>query len=161
MTPSLDIITRSPEETRRLGEIIGRAIAGKFTIALTGDLGAGKTVFVQGLARGLSVNPDDPVTSPTYTLINDYPGRIKLLHADLYRLSGAAELAGIGFEDVMDADAVLVVEWADRLPPGELAEDLSIRMVATDDMIRQISLFFCGRKKTDLIDQLKTTFHNS
>lgn len=161
MASTLDIITRSPEETRRLGEIIGRAIDGKFTIALTGDLGAGKTVFVQGLARGLSVDPADPVTSPTYTLVNDYPGRIPLFHADLYRLSGMSELESIGFEEVMDAEAVLVVEWADRLPPGELAEDLAVRMVATDDKIRQITIFFCGRKKTDLIDQLQTTFHNS
>jgi tRNA threonylcarbamoyladenosine biosynthesis protein TsaE len=159
MTLSLDIITRSPEETRNLGELIGRAISEKFTIALTGDLGAGKTVFVQGLARGLSVSPDDPVTSPTYTLINDYPGRVPLFHADLYRLSGAAELESIGFDDVADANAVLVVEWADRLAPGELAEDLDIRIVAMDDTQRKISLFFCGRKKTDLINQLQTTFH--
>jgi len=161
MTPSLEIITRSPEETLNLGELIGLSITGKFTIALTGDLGAGKTVFVQGLARGLDVNRDDPVTSPTYTLVNNYPGRVPLFHADLYRLSGASELEGIGFEDMVDADAVLVVEWADRLPPGELAEDLAIRMVATGESIRHISLFFYGRKKTDLIDQLQINFQTS
>lgn len=159
MTTSLSLITRSPEETRRLGEVIGNALAGKFTIALTGELGAGKTVFVQGLARGLGVDPDEPVTSPTYTLINEYEGRLKLLHADLYRLSGAPDLSDIGFEEMTAADAVLVAEWADRIPAGDLAEDLRVRLTAESDTIRKISLFFYGREKTDLVNQLRNTFH--
>lgn len=158
------LVSRSPEETRRLGHIIGRAAGDneKMTITLFGDLGAGKTVFVQGLARGLSVPEDYPVTSPTYTLINEYPGRVRLAHADLYRISDGMDAAGIGLEDALDRNGVLVVEWAGRLPPGYLSENLAVRLLSPEqneaENIRHITLFFYGRPKTNLIDQLKNPF---
>jgi len=164
----LRIITRSPEETRRLGEIIGLSVHEneKLIITLTGDLGAGKTVFVQGLARGLDVPSDYYITSPTYTLINEYPGRVRLAHADLYRISAAGDLADIGLEEISVSTGVLAIEWASRLGPDELEEDLSIAVTApneaadgyTDESTRNWELFFYGRPKTNLIDQLKTTF---
>lgn len=156
-----------------MGEIIGRAVHEdeKMIIALTGDLGAGKTVFVQGLARGLSVPEDYYITSPTYTLINEYPGRVRLAHADLYRINANADLdnadlTNMGLEDILDRNGVLVVEWANRLPSGYLSEDLSIAIAihdetphaSTEESTRNIALFFCGRPKTNLIDQLKITF---
>ena len=166
------LITHSPEETRRLGEIIGQAIHEneKMTIALKGDLGAGKTVFVQGLARGLGVPGDYYITSPTYALINEYPGRIGLAHADLYRINDNAQLTDTGLEDILDRNGVLVVEWASRLSPGYLAEDMAIAITlpdespsaspdaSNDEFTRKIALFFYGRPKTNLIDQLKNTF---
>lgn len=162
MNESIEITTCSPEETRLLGQLIGQSIDQKTTISLAGDLGAGKTVFVQGLARGLEVPPDYYITSPTYTLVNEYPGRLALFHADLYRISngvsGAAELDDIGFEEFYDTNGVIVVEWADRLPPGELREDLAITISTVDDITRKFILFFCGRKKTNLIELLKNTF---
>jgi len=161
---SLSIITRSPEETRLLGEIIGRAVGEteKIIITLTGDLGAGKTVLVQGLARGLSVPEEYYITSPTYTLINEYPGRVRLAHADLYRIDDGMNAAGIDLEETLDRNGVLVVEWANRLPGGYLSEDLAIRISTpskneTDDT-RHIALFFYGRPKINLIDRLKNTF---
>ena len=168
-TKSIEITTGSAEETRLLGEIIGQSIDQKMTISLSGDLGAGKTVFVQGLAKGLKVPPDYIITSPTYTLVNEYPGRLKLFHADLYRISsgisGTAELFDIGFEEFYDSDGVIVVEWADRLPPGELAEDLAVSISTVDDLTRTFILFFYGRKlffygreKSNLIQLLKKTF---
>lgn len=166
MTESIQITTHSPDETRKLGEIIGKNIHGKLTIALSGDLAAGKTVFVQGLARGLAVPADYYITSPTYTLINEYPGRLKLFHADLYRIAGgntgkifhASELIDIGFEECEASDGVLVVEWADRLPPGELCEDLLVLITAVGELTRNFSLFFYGRKNSNLIKLLKKTF---
>ena len=165
MPESIKITTRSPEDTRRLGEIIGRHIDQKTTISLSGDLGAGKTVFVQGLARGLDVSPEYYVTSPTYTLVNEYPGRLNLIHADLYRIAGgaagASELEDIGFEQFYDTDGVIVVEWADRLPPGTLAEDFSVSITMVEDSTRDFILFFYGRKKSNLIQHLKKTFETS
>ena len=164
----LHLITRSPEETRRLGDMIGQAIHGdeKTIIALTGDLGAGKTVFVQGLARGVDVPPDYYITSPTYTLINEYPGRVRLAHADLYRIHDNAQLTETGLEDILERSGVLVMEWANRLAPGYLPEDLAITIAipdespntSNDEFTRKIALFFYGRPKTNLIDQLKNTF---
>jgi tRNA threonylcarbamoyladenosine biosynthesis protein TsaE len=165
LTESIEITTRSPEETRTLGEILGRNIDQKTTISLSGDLGAGKTVFVQGLAKGLDVPSDYYVTSPTYTIVNEYPGRLHLVHADLYRIAGAEELFDIGFEEFHDSDGVIVIEWADRLAPGELAEDLAVSICTVDDLIRTFTLFFygqklffCGREKSNLINLLKKTF---
>jgi tRNA threonylcarbamoyladenosine biosynthesis protein TsaE len=169
ITESIEITTRSPDETRLLGDIIGQTIDQKMTISLSGDLGAGKTVFVQGLAKGLDVPSDYFITSPTYTIVNEYPGRLQLVHADLYRIangvSGASELLDIGFEEFYDSDGVIVVEWADRLPPGELAEDLAVSICTIDDLIRTFTLFFygqklffCGREKSNLINLLKKTF---
>ena len=157
MQDPLKITTHSPDRTRFIGEIIGRAIDTKTVIALTGDLGAGKTVFVQGLARGLEVPPDYYITSPTYTLINEYPGRIRLFHVDLYRITAQAELFDIGFEDICDGDGVVVVEWADRLESGELSEDMAITINIIDDTTREFHIFFYGRKKTNLLQHLKDT----
>ena len=85
--------TASPAETRELGRMLGALISGPVTILLTGDLGAGKTCLVQGLARGLGVPVDEPVTSPTFTLMNLYQGRLALCHFDLYRLASAEEIS--------------------------------------------------------------------
>ncbi|MCD6585562.1 MAG: tRNA (adenosine(37)-N6)-threonylcarbamoyltransferase complex ATPase subunit type 1 TsaE [Desulfobacteraceae bacterium] len=169
VTESIEISTGSPKETRLLGEIIGQSIDQKMTISLSGDLGAGKTVFVQGLARGLAVPSDYIITSPTYTIVNEYPGRIKLFHADLYRISGGisgtAELFDIGFEEFYESNGVIVVEWADRLAPGELKEDLAVSISTVDALTRKFILFFYGRKlffygreKSNLIKLLKKTF---
>ncbi len=162
MTISIEITTFSPEETRFLGKLIGQSIDQKMTISLAGDLGTGKTIFVQGLARGLEVSSDYIITSPTYTIVNEYPGRIKLFHADLYRISGGisgtAELFDIGFEEFYESNGVIVVEWADRLAPGELKEDLAISIRTVDALTRKFILFFYGREKTNLINLLKKTF---
>ena len=86
-------------------------------IALTGDLGCGKTTFVQGLARGLGVSEREYVTSPTFTLINEYDARLALVHVDLYRLDTGLDMLDIGFDEVLERDAVVAIEWADKLPP--------------------------------------------
>ena len=108
-----------PETTRKLGEELGRRIEEDLAIFLEGDLGSGKTCLTQGLAAGLGVPADEPVTSPTYTLMNHYRGRRELYHFDLYRLAGAVELEDIGFEEYAAAAGVIVVEWARRGIAGD------------------------------------------
>ncbi len=107
-------MTRSPEETFELGRKIGQQLDGKAVLLLSGDLGAGKTLFTKGLAAGLDIPPED-VTSPSFTLINIYEGRARLYHVDLYRLeSGACQ--EIGLDEILEeSDAVIVIEWAERL----------------------------------------------
>ncbi|HET9531031.1 MAG TPA: tRNA (adenosine(37)-N6)-threonylcarbamoyltransferase complex ATPase subunit type 1 TsaE [Blastocatellia bacterium] len=109
-----EFITRSPDETFDLGQRIGESLTGKATFLLSGDLGAGKTLFTKGLAAGLGIDPAD-VTSPSFTLINIFEGRLRLYHIDLYRLDAGA-CRSLGLEEIFEeASAVVVVEWAERL----------------------------------------------
>lgn len=107
-------MTRSAEETFELGLRIGQQLTGKAILLLSGDLGAGKTLFAKGVAAGLDIPPED-VTSPSFTLINIYEGRARLYHIDLYRLEPAA-CQGLGLDEIFeDKTAVTVIEWAERL----------------------------------------------
>ena len=114
---SLEIISHSVDETLALGQAIGKQLQGGEVIALTGNLGTGKTHFIKGLALGLDVADVDVVTSPTFTLINEYEGRLLLYHADAYRLEKADQLAALGFDEMCSGLGVVVVEWADRVRP--------------------------------------------
>jgi tRNA threonylcarbamoyladenosine biosynthesis protein TsaE len=110
-------ISHSPAETEALGEQFGRAAERGRVIALSGDLGAGKTQFVRGLARGLEIS--GRVHSPTFTLVNEYGGgRLKLFHLDLYRLETASQISSAGIEEFLEPDGVAVIEWAERLEDG-------------------------------------------
>ena len=125
--PSQRFITNSPEETEALGARLARALEPGAVVAFTGDLGAGKTAFVRGLARGLGIR--DRVTSPTFTIVNEYEGgRLPLFHFDLYRLGSADELFDIGWEDYLARGGVCAVEWSERmeelLEPGTIRVDL-------------------------------------
>ena len=107
------IISHSPQETYELGRQCAATLRRGDVLALAGDLGAGKTQFTKGLADGLGVESD--VTSPTFTLIHEYPGgRLPLFHIDLYRLEEEDEVLGIGLDEYLDGDGVTVIEWADK-----------------------------------------------
>ena len=111
--------TNSPDETWALAAELAGELGAGTVLALHGELGAGKTCFIQGLAAALGI--DEPITSPTYTLIGEYEGRLPLHHIDLYRLSGPAEALGLGLEEYFDANGITAIEWAERaeglLPP--------------------------------------------
>ena len=129
-------VTASPEATRQVAENLGRLLAPGDVIALKGELGAGKTLFVQGLAAGLGVPPAVPVTSPTFTLVNEYRGgRLTLFHVDLYRLEREEELEDLGFDDLFRQEGVVAVEWPERvpgaLPPERL--DVTIHIVGPEE----------------------------
>lgn len=117
--------TKSPKETEELGEKLGKQCKKGDVFAFSGDLGAGKTALTRGIARGLGIL--DPVTSPTFTIVNEYlEGRLPLFHFDLYRLSEEEELFDMGFEEYFSRNGVCVVEWSERAPSllEELAEHL-------------------------------------
>ncbi len=124
----LQLTTACAAETRELGRRCGRLLQAPAVLALIGDLGSGKTVFVQGLARGLDLPEAWVVTSPTFTLINEYPGRLRLFHIDLYRIAdGGAGIEELGLVEILDGRGVVAVEWAEKLPRGEACERLEIR----------------------------------
>ena len=123
----MEYITNSPEETEKLGQALAKRLQPGDVIAFEGDLGAGKTAFTRGLARGL--NAAEPVTSPTYTIVNEYlSGRLPLFHFDMYRLRCADDLFDIGWEDYLERGGVCAVEWSENV--AEAMEDpirISIR----------------------------------
>ena len=111
----LTIITSSPEETGILGASLAPSLLPGDVISLTGDLGAGKTIFVQGLAGALGV--ETRVTSPSFTIIHTYEGRFPIVHMDVYRLDSFQEVIDLGFDELIDPEAILVVEWGEAVAP--------------------------------------------
>ena len=110
----MEIISHSPAETEALGEKLGRAVQHGLVLALSGDLGAGKTQLVKGIAHGLGITAR--VHSPTFTLVNEYGGgRLKLFHLDLYRLETPAQILSAGIEEFLSPNGVTVIEWAERI----------------------------------------------
>ena len=143
-----------PEATCDLAARLGRLATAGLVIGLSGTLGSGKTTFVQGLAKGLGVPPTCRVTSPTFTLINDYPGRLPLYHADLYRLGMDADLESIGLVDLMGSDGVLAIEWAD-LSPGGLPEVwLAVHLEIVAEIERRITFTAYGLEPENLLKRL-------
>jgi len=149
------VTSDSPEETKLMGEKIGKQIQAGTIIALLGGLGSGKTCFVQGLARGLGVPDDYYVTSPTYTLINEYPGRHTLFHVDLYRIENPVDLEEIGLYEILYNNSVVAIEWADRLDENLPAEHLNIQFEISNDDSRQIYLTAYGLEPLNLLKRLE------
>ena len=106
------LCSNSQTETEALGEMLAEHLKEGAIVAFFGDLGAGKTAFIRGMARGLRIQ--EPITSPTFTIVNEYDGRLPLFHFDLYRLSGEDELFEIGFEDYVSRGGICAVEWSER-----------------------------------------------
>ena len=110
----MEFLTNSPEETEKVGAALGKILTAGTVLAYRGDLGAGKTAFTRGLARGLGY--DEPVTSPTYTIVNEYlGGRLPLFHFDMYRLASSDDLWDIGWEDYLERGGVCAVEWSENV----------------------------------------------
>jgi tRNA threonylcarbamoyladenosine biosynthesis protein TsaE len=130
---------------------MGATLEQAFILALKGDLGSGKTAFVQGLAKGLDISEKYYITSPTFTLINEYPGRHPLFHVDLYRIEDTSELEEIGLEEVLYRDAAVAIEWADKLPEGSLPHHLEFQFKIIKDKSRQIDIFAYGHAESDLL----------
>ena len=115
MHRSLAVTSRSPEETRILGAALAPMLLPGDVISLSGDLGAGKTVFVQGLGAALGVTAR--VTSPTFTIVHEYWGRYPIIHIDVYRLNSFQEVIDLGFEELLDPQAIMIVEWGEAVAP--------------------------------------------
>jgi tRNA threonylcarbamoyladenosine biosynthesis protein TsaE len=149
------IETASPEATITLGRTIGRRLDQPLTLLLYGDLGSGKTAFTQGLAGGLDVPASIPVTSPTYTLINEYPGRCPFYHVDLYRLPDPVNPDEIGLYELFNDSGIVAVEWAQRLHPADRpSRRLDLFFEVIDDTYRRIRIIAYGLDPVDLLKDI-------
>jgi tRNA threonylcarbamoyladenosine biosynthesis protein TsaE len=151
---AVTLTTASAEETRKLGQRCGQLLASPLVIFLLGDLGSGKTIFVQGLGRGLGVPAEYYITSPSYTIVNEYPGRLALAHIDLYRLNANLDPEDLGLSDLMHGEGVAAVEWADRLPPDSAADRLEIRFEIGAGNLRTLHLLAYGQVAAGLLKAL-------
>lgn len=152
---SWKVSTTSPKMTRRLGHLLGRSAPAGTILALGGELGAGKTTLVQGLARGLGVPDTCYVTSPSFTLINEYPGRRVLYHVDLYRIGDPDEILEIGLEEILEGKGVVAIEWAERLGPWLPESHLWIELKAGSADQREITLRGKGKAAEALVVTLR------
>lgn len=141
--------SRSPEETEEIGRRFAARLKAGDVVALTGEIGAGKTTFVRGLAEGMGV-PAGSVASPSFVLVREYRGRLPLYHADLFRLEGLPDAATVGVEDCYGQGGVTVIEWADRIPGVLPDEYLEIRFEVLDPETRRLTWILHGNlPKTD------------
>ncbi|HEU4758606.1 MAG TPA: tRNA (adenosine(37)-N6)-threonylcarbamoyltransferase complex ATPase subunit type 1 TsaE [Dehalococcoidia bacterium] len=137
MSGALTLTSRGPGETRRLGARLGRRLRPGDVVLLSGELGAGKTVFVQGIAQGLGY--EGAVSSKSFVLLGEYPGRLKLYHADLYRLEAPEQAEELALDEVC-ADGALVVEWPERAPGIFPSDHLVVRFEVTGERTRKLTL---------------------
>ena len=134
----MEYITHSPEETEKIGAALAQKLSAGTVIAYRGDLGAGKTAFTRGLARGLGYK--ESVTSPTYTIVNEYlGGRLPLFHFDMYRLGSADDLWDIGWEDYLDRGGVCAVEWSENVQEA-MEGAISVSIAKLDENTRRITI---------------------
>ncbi|MEW5736565.1 MAG: tRNA (adenosine(37)-N6)-threonylcarbamoyltransferase complex ATPase subunit type 1 TsaE [Thermodesulfobacteriota bacterium] len=146
-------LCKSPDETRALARALGARLGPGRVVALSGELGAGKTCFCQGLALGLGVSPSVAVVSPTYTMVNAYPGRVAFLHADLYRVSPGFDPSDLELDEAAE-QGVLAVEWAERADPESLGATVLIQLFINEDETRTIAFTGYGQGAADLINGL-------
>jgi tRNA threonylcarbamoyladenosine biosynthesis protein TsaE len=126
----LELRTETADDTRAVGEALSGVLLARDAIALSGELGAGKTTLVQGVARGLGVG--EHVVSPTFTLVREYRGRLALTHVDVYRLQHLQDVVDLGLEEIGEGDAVLVVEWGDAIEALLPADRLDVELTTVD-----------------------------
>jgi tRNA threonylcarbamoyladenosine biosynthesis protein TsaE len=138
MSIIMTILTNNENETVREGEKLGRKVKPGAVIALYGDLGAGKTAFTRGLAAGLGIKMN--VTSPTFTIVNEYPGGTPLYHFDMYRLENENELFDIGWDDYLDRGGVCAVEWSEKVPGVFPKDTITVKIKKLGDNSRSLEI---------------------
>ena len=155
----MKVVTQSKNtsETIRIGKSIGSRLRAGDVVALVGELGAGKTQFIKGLAAGAGVGKPTYVSSPSFTLINEYPGKVPFYHIDLFRLESQKEAEGLGLEDYLHGGGITAIEWADKIPsllPGEM---LSIHMVYTGKNTRSIEMTGKGKRYEEFVNEVMSS----
>src|SRR5713226_4215388 len=138
MSGEVILTSRSPEETEAAGERLATTLGPSAVVALTGELGAGKTCYVQGLTRGLGATTW--ATSPTFVLVNEYRGRLPIHHVDAYRTASVTELVDLGLEEMIDGDGVTVIEWAEKAGPLLPKRTIHVHIEGVGDEPREITI---------------------
>jgi len=149
--------TKSTSETIRLGKRIGGLLRPGDVVALAGELGAGKTQFIKGLAEGAGVGKPTYISSPSFTLINEYPGRVPFYHVDLFRLERENEAEELGLEDYYQGEGITAIEWADKIPSLLPKELLLIHIAYTGKNTRSLEITGKGRRFEELLSELQTS----
>lgn len=150
----LEIISDTPHETERIGSLAGEMLKNGDVVALSGELGTGKTTLIKGIAQAMGFDSGE-VASPSFTFINEYDGPLSLFHIDLYRLENEKELYEIGFEEYMKGDGVVVIEWADKVPHAVPKESLWITLRYLDAERREIIVMARGARYEKIIEHLR------
>jgi len=151
----IQIITCSAMETSAFAHGIGEKLQDGDILALSGELGSGKTCFTGGLARGLGVNEDYQITSPTFTLINEYPAKYRLYHFDVYRLTGYADLEDLGYEEYFAGHGVVVIEWAEKIAQIIPETAIFINFEYIDENKRKITIKSSQHRLKELCTDMK------
>ena len=152
MKKLLKINTNNTEETEKLGYNIGKLLKGGEIICMDGDLGVGKTTMTKSLAKGLDI--DDHITSPTFTIVNEYEGRLKLYHFDVYRISDVEEMYDLGYEEYFYSGGVCIIEWSNLIKEILPKERLTIEIKRIDEVSREIIINGTGNIYEELIEEL-------
>ena len=150
------VTTGSVEETRALGEALGRLLEAGDVVGLSGELGAGKTALAQGIARGLEVA--EPVSSPTFALVHEYRGRVPVWHLDTYRVASLDELVDLSWDDLLAGGGVILVEWPERIAPALPAERLHVSLRDRGGDTREIELAPRGERMALRLKVLSSRF---
>jgi tRNA threonylcarbamoyladenosine biosynthesis protein TsaE len=145
--------TRSTSETIRIGKRIGRLLKAGDVVALVGELGAGKTQFIKGLAAGVGIGNPTYISSPSFTLINEYPGKIPFYHVDLFRLKREKEAEELALEDYFQGGGITAIEWADKIPSFLPKEMFSIHIAYTGKNTRSIEMIGKGKRYEELLKE--------
>ncbi len=148
---TFSFLSENSGRTTAAGRLLGRLLTPGCVICLTGELGAGKTCFIKGIAEGLNGTPADEVTSPTFTILQEYPGPVPLYHFDAYRLSGPEDLEAIGFEEYIGGAGVAVIEWADRIEAALPPERIAIHITWVSENERSFTCTARGRRSRDVL----------
>jgi tRNA threonylcarbamoyladenosine biosynthesis protein TsaE len=138
------VVTSTPEQTSELGRVLAQKLPSRGVVLLIGDLGAGKTTLAKGIIEGLGVATADEVTSPTYTLVHEYGDPVRVYHIDLYRLDTEDEVRAIGFDDLLESNALLLIEWGERFPALLPPNRVEIKLEADEEDGRTVNIESVG-----------------
>lgn len=152
---SWSVLTRSPRQTMGWGSRLGKLLEGGEIVALIGELGVGKTCFVRGVTQGLEVGKDAWIRSPSFTLINEYQGRLPVYHIDLYRVETRPQLEGLNLREYVYSDGVSLIEWFEHLPADEVDEYLELKMAYVDGNRRQLTFSPHGQRYKKIVESLR------
>jgi tRNA threonylcarbamoyladenosine biosynthesis protein TsaE len=153
--PEYTFKTFSPEETKELGKVIGSQLVPGDVFALIGELGTGKTCFTQGLAIGLGVDRTVPVVSPSFTIINEYPGSIPLYHFDFYRIDNSSQVFDLGYEEYFFGEGVTVIEWGGKVDSVLPEEHIRVQLSFQNDDVREIKITGPGKRLIYIMKNLE------
>lgn len=152
MPPSVLLSSENPAYTFQFGKNLGMLLVPGDVVALVGELGAGKTTLTQGIVRGLGVGEEHYIGSPTFTLINEYAGRMPVYHLDFYRIETPSEIVNLGLEEYLHGEGVAVIEWADKIEALLPEDHVKITLQYIDRMVRTLEIAGTGKRYAALIE---------